>query len=255
MAKSRSLILAALLAAGVLTGCTTNKPEQNSTSNTTEQTTSRLILGTKSTASQKVVLTNKTGYPIIKVVLKPAGSTQAETNLLAEGKTWDQNKQADLYIAPEDQKVDNLNLTITIKNGDEEKTYQFDGFPVDTIGDAADLELDGEALVIKTKDDKTNASHASESQADANPSIASEEPVIDDTEVIDSQQPSMEDSSSTVDPSLQPSVQEPVYIEPVYIGPDGTEEDPSDPTGVDQVDPAVDAGTGEQASTQDMPAL
>ncbi|MBF0578474.1 hypothetical protein IM774_01440 [Erysipelotrichaceae bacterium RD49] len=260
MIKSRSLILAAMLAAGVLAGCQgANKPEQNSTSNTTQQTQSRLTLGTQSASSKKVVLTNKTGYPIVKAVLQPSGSTQTEVNLLANNQMWPQSKPADLYIAPEDQKIDNLTLTITVKNGNEEKMYQLDGFPAATIGAAADLELDGDALVIKTKDDQVKPDQAQDSKTDSSAAAAPEEqPSVDDTEIAENEEPSVEDSTAPVDPSQDPSIQEPVYIEPVYIGPDGAEEDPSagpeDQIGEGQTDPSTDAGAGEQGIPQETPA-
>ncbi|MEY8310085.1 hypothetical protein AAK899_11280 [Erysipelotrichaceae bacterium 51-3] len=231
MKKSVSLFMSALMAASVFAGCSSAaKPEQTSTSNTstTQNASARLVLGEESDQAKKVILTNKTGKTIISVSLQPSGDQQDPVNLLKNERTWMDSRQADLYIANKDQAVDNLELVIRTKDGQDEQEYRLENFPVHIIAQKADLILNGDILEVTW--DEGGQTQASTSQ--------STQPA-ETTTNTDSAGSDTEEQ----DPSIQDSEQEPIYIEPVYVEPDYVEPDYVEPdvdNGTDAVEPDVE---------------
>lgn len=252
MKKSVSLFMSALMAASIFAGCSSaTKPEQTSTSNTstTQSTSTRLVLGEQSDQAKKVILTNKTGKTIVSVSLQPQGDTQDPVNLLKNDRTWINYKQADLYIAAKDQAVNNLELVIKTKDGSDEQEYRLENFPVQTIGEKADLVLNGDTLEITW--DEGGQAQTDTSQP--------EQPVESTTDIDSTESDSEEQDSSVQDTQQEPIYIEPVYVEPDYVEPDYVEPDGGD--GSDYVEPDADLdadqpvdgdGSNEQGTGEDV---
>lgn len=251
MHKSAKLLLCAVLSAGVFAGCSSDKKADSTSSSISAAVQDNLVLGTKSDKSQKVTLTNETGYDIESVTLQPAEMSSNPVNLVPSKDVWKKDTKADLYIDSSNQNQSSLVFKVTAKDGDSTKEMEIASFPADRLGDDAVLKLENGQLILSwvkdgkamsTLDSTSDKASSEQSNNDENEAAAAPE------EETPAENEAPADDTPTVD---EPAADEPTYTEPVYEEPVYNEPVYEEPVYEDPVDNTTPSDPGADMPSQD----
>lgn len=267
MKKITKAVLAGMVMAGILGGCTSKDDQKDSQSSVASiQKEENIVLGDQNSENKKITLKNETGKNIVSFTLAPAELSSIPDNMLKNNAVWKDGKEADLYLDSQQAESESLLLTVKLADGSlsghstrqaaaenesadsqassqsDEEEYSLYSFPVSRIGRDAVLTIEDGQLVLSWKDGNETLSTKTD-QANTEESVPAE-PEQPEEDVQEPEEPAQEEQPEQ-DPAAsdQPVFQEPVYEEPVYFAPDGSELDGQDQQGSQQEGSSVAGST------------
>ena len=164
-------------------------------------------IGTKSSSSVEITLTNGSGKDIDEVSLREAGNGEYGENLLGEGTTIAAGEELSLYVEPSENGYD-----MRISTSDTDDSAEILGVPVSDVKSMELKESNGTYYVDYFKADGSKASTKAD---EAQPSDNS----AGNNNGAGQENPSYVEESGDTHYEPEPVYEAPAYEEPVYEAP------------------------------------